>query len=96
MFTMVTEEVEEELGRSGEITKVIQDPKITKDLTQDPKNINDPDHFQDYGGLNLEITEDFNPEHHQDMITGVHKRVQVSRKIPKEMNQRREVNRKSL
>ena len=75
---------------------MIKDPKITKDLIKDPKNTKDPNHSQDYGDLNLEIIGDFNQEHHQDMIAGVHKRAQGSQKSPKEMNRRKEVNKKSL
>ena len=59
MFIMVTE-VEEEPGKSGKITRAIQDPKITKDQVQDPI-IKDPDHIQDYGDQNLgQLIGDFN------------------------------------
>ena len=51
MFIMVTE-VEEEPGKSGKITRAIQDPKITKDQVQDPI-IKDPDHILVYGDRNL-------------------------------------------
>ena len=77
---METEWVAEEIGKSGQIIKEIQEitvTKVTKDLVQD-RTTKDPIHILDYGDQNQgQITEDSNLEHQQDKIAEDHREMDL-------------------
>ena len=66
-FFMETEtEAREETGKSGLITKLIQDQTVTKDLVQD-RTTKDLTHILDCGDQSQEqITKNLSLEHQQD------------------------------
>ena len=77
---METEWVAEEIGKSGQIIKEIQEitvTKVTKDLVQD-RTTKDPIRILVYGDQNQgQITEDSNLEHQQDKIAEDHREMDL-------------------